>query len=492
MTRKVVVIGAGVAGMATALICAGQGDTVTLVEKAPQLGPNLRGFHRGGVAFDIGVHYLGAIDEHDIMPSYFRYLGLAPLTFIPFQKEGFERLILESSESVIDVPVGCERVADMASSLFPDDSSGISDYLDQVQARCSTSPFLNFDTKYAPSSSFHLFENLSVENVLNERMESPEARALFGVGSMLYGTPPSRAPFDIHAKVVGTYYRSAGMVEGGGEALTRSFVQALVDRGVECIVGAAVQTIELSASGAVAAVQLDNGRQLEADMCVCCTHPGILPELLPQKALRPVYRKRLHSLQSTPSAYAIFARCRRPVPEFWGRATCVLSSPDVEIGYSPTTPQEERPLWFYSTNYNGQQGLTIFTSGFFDEVSDWQDSSRTSRPGEYTEFKQRCTERILHRVYRLFPSLRGNLDILESATPLTFKDYLSSPGGGLYGPMHTVDQSDVLPMTKVPGLFLAGQATIAPGVLGAIVSSCVACGVIYGFETILEGVRSCR
>jgi all-trans-retinol 13,14-reductase len=47
-------------------------------------------------------------------------------------------------------------------------------------------------------------------------------------------------------------------------------------------------------------------------------------------------------------------------------------------------------------------------------------------------------------------------------------------------------------MTKIPGLFLAGQGVIAPGVLGAVISGMVACGMIVGENELLEQVVRCK
>jgi all-trans-retinol 13,14-reductase len=42
---------------------------------------------------------------------------------------------------------------------------------------------------------------------------------------------------------------------------------------------------------------------------------------------------------------------------------------------------------------------------------------------------------------------------------------------GSYGVMHKADSAAVLPLTKIPGLFVAGQAVAAPGLIGAMVSA---------------------
>ncbi len=55
---RVVVIGAGFAGMAAACRLAGDGHTVTVVEKAPRLGGRAASFERNGEKLDYGQHVL--------------------------------------------------------------------------------------------------------------------------------------------------------------------------------------------------------------------------------------------------------------------------------------------------------------------------------------------------------------------------------------------------------------------------------------------------
>jgi all-trans-retinol 13,14-reductase len=62
----------------------------------------------------------------------------------------------------------------------------------------------------------------------------------------------------------------------------------------------------------------------------------------------------------------------------------------------------------------------------------------------------------------------GPFELLDVATPLTFQDRLNSPEGGLYGVKHRLADMPLLPRTAMKGLYLSGQAVVAPGVLGAL------------------------
>ncbi|MCK4502784.1 MAG: hypothetical protein KAU22_07085, partial [Desulfuromonadales bacterium] len=54
--------------------------------------------------------------------------------------------------------------------------------------------------------------------------------------------------------------------------------------------------------------------------------------------------------------------------------------------------------------------------------------------------------------------------------------------GAIYGVARELGQYNPLPVTRLPGLFLAGQAVTVCGLMGTMVSSCLACGSILGHE----------
>ncbi len=61
--EKVLIIGAGVGGLSTAIILAGLGYDVTVLEKNRQPGGLLRSYTREGIQCGVGVHYLGSLGE---------------------------------------------------------------------------------------------------------------------------------------------------------------------------------------------------------------------------------------------------------------------------------------------------------------------------------------------------------------------------------------------------------------------------------------------
>jgi all-trans-retinol 13,14-reductase len=76
MKDKVVIIGSGLGGLVCAYILLKNGYEVVVLEKNAQTGGCLQTFVRGGAKFETGMHYIGSMDEGQVLHGYFKYLGL--------------------------------------------------------------------------------------------------------------------------------------------------------------------------------------------------------------------------------------------------------------------------------------------------------------------------------------------------------------------------------------------------------------------------------
>ncbi|MBU4237562.1 MAG: NAD(P)/FAD-dependent oxidoreductase, partial [Proteobacteria bacterium] len=74
--RDVLIIGSGVGGLSTAIILAKLGFEVTVLEKNGQAGGVMRSYTRDGIECPVGVHYLGSLDQGQILRKFFDYLGV--------------------------------------------------------------------------------------------------------------------------------------------------------------------------------------------------------------------------------------------------------------------------------------------------------------------------------------------------------------------------------------------------------------------------------
>ncbi|WCB47065.1 phytoene desaturase family protein [Nitratidesulfovibrio vulgaris] len=493
MPNDSVVIGAGVSGMASALILARQGHNVVLVERFRAVGPTLRGFARQGVQFDTGLHYTGSFAPGEILDIYCRFLGLQGLKREPYASDGFDRLRYTSEATEFDLPVGYDALQTYLGDRFPAERVAICTYFDAVRKEFNSSPFLNLALD-SPIDAFNAFpSSVTLSDFLRGITDNALLRSVLSVHSLLYGVSPNETPFTNHAKIVGSYYQSVHGVEGGGLAVVRAFERALHDAGVTVLCSRGAARIQLRSDGGVQGVELEDGERIRADMVVCTTHPAVLLDLLPENTLRPVFRQRIRNLVETPSAYMMFGKAEGPVDSIECRNLFVCPETDVAGFFRPARGPAEGPFYVASSRCSGGTGaraVVAMAPGSLMDVSSWLHTRPGKRTMEYKEHKALRLDEMRATLLRHAPEL-ASVQFMDGATPLTLRDYMHTPLGSLYGPRHSVTQFNPMPGTRVPGLLLAGQAVVAPGLLGAMVSAFLTCGFVVGHDNLRKELRAC-
>jgi all-trans-retinol 13,14-reductase len=494
MRYDFVVIGAGVSGISSAITLARNGRSVLLLEKSHRIAPVLRGFSRQGVHFDTGFHYAGGLGRGGSLETFLRYLGVAgAIETFPFDENGFDLYRAEKERFEFRLPCGYQRISAELVSAFPAERAAIEKYLAQVRAICAAMPYQNLDAPFDGEGQLQRVFGPTLQEKLDALTGNELLKSILSMHTLLYGVPADEVSFAQHAVIVGNYYDSAHGIRGGGLSLARAFEARLAELGVEVRCGCEVTGISAGGDGACTGVTLATGESISAKGCIATVHPRLLLDLVPQGIFRPAYRNRLASLQETISAFLAYAVCDAPLPELSGRNRFLL--PDAaalrEIGKRRLG---EVPCYLSGAYRDGAavaNGMIAIFPANFGETAPWRESCFGKRPEGYLEFKEKTLEEMRRQIERLAPDLAGSIASMEASTPLTIRDYCGGPEGGLYGVKHMVGQYNPLPTTRMQGLHLAGQALVAPGVMGAVISGLVACGTMLGHEHMRKELKRC-
>jgi all-trans-retinol 13,14-reductase len=73
--------------------------------------------------------------------------------------------------------------------------------------------------------------------------------------------------------------------------------------------------------------------------------------------------------------------------------------------------------------------------------------------------------------------------VLDAASPLTLRDHLNSPDGSAYGVKQKIGQFNLLGKLRLRNTYAAGQSSLLPGLVGAMMSSFIVGRSIVGKET---------
>lgn len=486
------VIGAGVSGLAASLLLAGCGYKVVLIEKGPRTAGMIRGFVRRGLRFDTGFHYAGGLADGDILDLFFRHLGLADrVCREPLDAAGFDIVRCLSTAFEFRFPYGPGQLRERLIAAFPPERAAIDTFLKELERAAAAFPYMNIDDEPAIPEGL---QGPTLQEVLDRLSGNPLLKSVLSIHALLHGVSPAEVPFALHAVVAGPYYRSAHSLRGGGEALANAFDAELARRGVEVFCGEAAEAILIGEDGRPCGVRLAGGRTVPCGGCISTVHPRTLLDLVPPDVFRPVYRRRLAALAETPSACLLFGAVDELPAELRRSNLFLLAAPEAAGRLEEGAP-DAGPLYVTAAAparaENGGGYLAIAPVNV-NVVDRWRGSVRGRRPADYLEWKDEMTRKMRARLECCFSGWSRRTTWSEGATPLTLGDYGHTPAGSLYGVKHGVGQMNPQAATRVPGLFLAGQATGGPGVLGAIISAYIACGAIAGHDRLRQEMRRCR
>jgi all-trans-retinol 13,14-reductase len=105
--------------------------------------------------------------------------------------------------------------------------------------------------------------------------------------------------------------------------------------------------------------------------------------------------------------------------------------------------------------------------------------------GDSNDSDQLWHEVKLNEKVRPLTGRLDGLEIIDTYTPLTLRDWVNTPDGSAYGVMKSHQQmlsAALLNSTSIKGLYLAGQSVMAPGILGTLLGSMATTKFIVGAE----------
>jgi all-trans-retinol 13,14-reductase len=486
--QKVLVIGSGIGGLSMGIILAKLGFDVTVIEKNRKPGGMMRSYTRQGVPCNVGLHYMGALDQGQILRRCFDFLEISDqLPLIRMGVDGpVDRYLFVDSHlglEQFDVPAGFEAYEAALKAAFPTQKAQVASLMTLLRRGADQLDRLSF--LYSDQPTEYWFDQTEPLGAIFDQLGcSPGLRAVFGLPSVLIGVPPAVCPQFYHTMTQASYLLSAWRLKDHGASMAEACSQRLVSLGGSLHTGEAVTHIQ-TADGCVRGVTLDSGETLDATIVVSTIHPKGMIELLSPDVGKASYRRRIMGLKDTPGMIAVHALVPADRhPEMSHNLYAVQAD-------SSGSLQDLIYLQLRSSGLPGQNLLTLITSGHHECWQAWHQTRSGRRGPYYINKKVELAQGFIERIEKILGPFHG-LQILDIFTPLTIRDWVNSPEGSAYGVMRSNDQllsAALLNRTSVRGLFLAGQSVLAPGILGTILGSLATVKFIVGPERFRQEVR---
>jgi all-trans-retinol 13,14-reductase len=482
-----IVVGSGISGLTLAMLLGLNGRSVLIVEKSPLLGGSLTRFYRQGIPFDTGFHFTGGFQKNGILHDMLTVLGLYDdIRPVYLTHEKSNRHVFAMEQVEYSLPSGYQETTDRVKQYFPREERAIERYFTMVRQVCKQTVAMDL-RRISLVPNVLKEDYVSLDEVLSALTDDNSLKGLLSVFGMCYGVRPKEISFANHSRVCCGLYESVVRVKDGGDAFIRAFRSRFEDLDIDIMLKTYIADCVATHNKQVGWVVLNDGQEVSADHFIFSIHPQEILKVLPRDCLHKAFVDRVNGFESSAGFFSLYG-----VVESTGQpdSSCpsILSLfPSANVdqfmdpAYSGVLPM------VIMRNYEDVRGeaclvLIALELSFPEHVKRWKDSRSGSRSSSYSEYKQQCIERIKERVITAYPEYKYIFRVVEAASILTFRDYLHSPDGSAYGIKQKIGQFNLFGKLPLRNVYAAGQSSMLPGLVGAMMSSFIVARSIIGKE----------
>ncbi|MCY0969844.1 phytoene desaturase family protein [Chryseobacterium wangxinyae] len=493
----ILVIGSGLGGLVSALILAKEGFKVCVLEKNNQYGGNLQTFSRDKLIFDTGVHYLGGLSKGQNLHHFFSYLEIIKdLDLKRMDENQYDKISF--GDDVVEYPhaQGYDNFVDQLSVYFPDERENLQNYCKEIQRICNYFPRYNVigQDKYN-EEILHLNTKRFIKSITSD--ETLQA-VLLG-SNFLYGGDSENTPFYVHALTVNSYIQSAYKCLKGGSQISRLLIRKLREYGADVYKHSEVNEFVFNDNNSLASVRTKEGEEYFARQFISNIEIRSTVKLIGENRLKKSFYNRILSWEPVTSCFSVYLVLKENSVHHFNHNSYHFSSKNLvwkACEYSEENWPETYMLSCTPSNRQPEfaESLTAISYMNFDEVRAWQNTFNTiadehERGEAYEKFKLEKAEKMIDALANKIPDLRNYIKKIYTSSPLSYRDYIGSFDGNMYGYTKTSEnplKTMVSPKTKIDNLFLTGQSVNMHGILGCTIGAFNTCAEILGKDLIDE------
>jgi all-trans-retinol 13,14-reductase len=503
-----IVIGSGIGGLAAAALLAKHGGKRVLVlERHYVAGGFTHTFHRPGCEWDVGVHYIGQVQDPDSPGRrIFDHVTGGRLKWNPMP-EVYDRIRIGERE--YELVAGQERFRDRLNSYFPGETAALDRYLRAVRS-CTGWTSLYFAEKALPRLiagvagplmrwPYLRWARRTTAEVFAECNIRGELAGVLAAQWGDYGLPPAESSFAVHAMIAAHYLEGASFPVGGAQSIAAAIAPAIQSAGGQIVFSAEVREVLLDYHQRAVGVRMQNGREFRAGTVISdAGAENTFASLLPPHA--PGVESALAELRTVPSSKAhlcLYVGVKQSAAELGLTGTNLWIHPtpdhDANMARFASDPSAPLPMLFISSpsakdpdferRHPGRATMEVICPAPYDWFARWEDSRWKRRGQDYDDFKQGLAERLRSALEEHVPTVRGKLDVAELSTPLSTRHFMNYKSGEAYGVSATPTRFRLrclTPHTKVRNLYLTGQDVCALGVTGALMGGVLTASAVLG------------
>lgn len=490
----ILILGAGLGGLECAYILSKKGYKVSVLEKNINIGGTLQDFQLADCTFSSGMHYLGSLDEGQVLNKLFRYFNiLDDLKLKRMDEDGFDSFNIGDRE--IEYPMGWDNFRKKLSSYFPSEKQAVNAYVNLINAVVEKQDIYNLRPFQYRDIRKNKFLNTGIYPVIKSITKNKDLQNALCALNFVYAGEKNTSSLYTHALINNYYVKSAYRLIGGSGQIADLFASNIRQLGGEIHTQKEVNQFVFEDDKLVG-VKLKNGDIVHGKHIISNIHPATTMGMIPKERIRKSFRNRLMEIPNTISVFGLHLKLKPGTVPYLNTNYYYYKNNSVwpVTEYNP----DKWPQFYYlytpaaTANDRFAQGVSIYTYMQFDELKDWTQLPVNHRGKSYDNWKKEKAGELINLVSIKFPEIRENIVDWIATTPLTYRDYIGSPNGAIYGAKrdyHDPMRSFVSARTKIPNLFFTGQNINLHGMLGVTMSALITCSEFVELNDLIKEIN---
>lgn len=442
----VIIIGAALAGLSSAIKLAKEGKSVLVLERHNLPGGVATSFVRDGVEIEATLHELYNVCEPDnpgYLRKYFNDIGM-PINF----KRVPDSYRLIDQDIDITIPSSFEGAAKEIDKLYP----GNYDKLMEFFELCKEVNLSLNKIQTKPITGKEIFKNhvqlfktatMTAKEVMDSFGFPKEVQEILGVYWIYLGTPPEIIPFTIFSVVVDEYIRFSPYIpEHKSYEMGAKLAEYAESLGVQIEYEQHVEHILVNKKK-VYGVKTQHGEEIHSDYVIS----GVYPE--------SVYSKMIYPNKEVPKMAKKFAASRETSLTAYGVQLYLDKSPE-ELNLTSyayfTYPEKYEASKAYENMatlgpykflvvvcYNvvdpdvSPKGTTLLDIVVMPRTDAWESVTKE----EYAATKRRIADEMITSFEKIIKTdLKSHIINLTYQTPMSYAHYADAYKGSVYGYKH--------------------------------------------------------
>jgi phytoene dehydrogenase-like protein len=502
MTKKrLVIAGAGIAGLSAGIYAQKCGFETTLIESHSIPGGNCTSWRRNGYLFEGAIHWLSGSSPQNTNNIMWRETGALNDTVKVYNNDPC--LYTNYKGTDIFLYRDINRLQEHFLRISPEDAKAVKKLCKDVKRAMSLQIPLENEKgvllKYpAPKMTLRdirdIIAMIPVFMDMGKQMKIPTEDYVKrfkhgGIRRLLMAAVPSYLP-----SMALVFYLAVmcggdgGYPEGGSLAMTRRMAEKFKSLGGELLLSTKVEKVIIENNIATGIRTAE--KTINADCFILAIDTITAVNTLFDIPLTDTWINELK--QKKEGCVCTFAGIgvKADMSHLPHSIVINLEKPIDVAGETLSTMYVNNYAAHKSYAPEGCTALTVILG--LTDTYDWWKKAREE--GRYDEEKESLKKRIEEILAAYFPQTRGNIDIIDIATPLTYERYTGTWHGAYMGMMKTGAMPKACPATiaNVRNVFFAGQRTKFPGGLPPALESgrravqllCKEYGVVFQNETV--------